>query len=247
MKASQSVGDFYNMRMFYDGSVSTLLKLADKHAIDRFVVHPVATDPSQVQAINDYTAKMVALYPDRFIGFSTVLPDFPDIAGEIERAQSLGLKGIKLHPDFQRFHIDDPKAYAIYEAAEGRLPVLFHTGDFRYEFSKPVRLARVLDRFPKLQVVGAHFGGWSEWDDAARELSGRGIYVDTSSSLYALPPEHARKLIDCFGADHVLFGSDYPMWDPGDELERISKIKLTPDELEKVMHRNAERLLGLTE
>ena len=245
LKASRSVGEFYHMSMCYDGSVSMLLRLGERYGIDRFVVHPVATEAAQVRPVNDYTALMVRTYPDRFTGFATILPGFEDAAGEIDRAVSLGLRGIKLHPDFQKFAIDDERAFSIYEAAEGRLPILFHTGDFRYEYSNPARLARVLDRFPKLLAIGAHFGGWSEWDEAARVLAGRGVYVDTSSSLYAVPPEHARELIGCFGADHVLFGTDYPMWDPGEELARVAQIGLSPEETEMIMHGNAERLLGI--
>ncbi len=244
-KASKSIGVFYEIPIRHDGRVSTLLKLGQKYNIGRFVVHSVATTPAQVESINNFIASVAQQYPDRFIGFATMHPDFENIGAEIDRAVSLGLKGIKIHPDFQQFYVDSKNACRIYEAAEGRLPILIHMGDFRYQYSKPARIASVLDRFPKLDVVGAHFGGWSEWDSAAQELQGKRMYVDTSSSLYAMPPRRARELIDLFGVDHVLFGTDYPMWDPGEELERIDKIGLKADELEKIMYLNAKRLLKL--
>ena len=243
-KASKSIGVFYNIKMHYDGRVSTLLDLGNRHRIDRFVVHSVATVPAQVESINNFIAGVARNYPDKFIGFATIHPDYENIEKEIDRIVSLGLKGIKIHPDFQRFNIDCKNAFKIYEAIEGRLPILVHTGDYRYEYSKPARMAAVLSRFPKLDVIGAHFGGYSEWDSAARVLAGKRIYVDTSSSLSALSPERARELIHLFGADYVLFGSDYPMWDPGDELKLIDKIGLNSEEYEKIMHLNAERLLN---
>lgn len=101
------------------------------------VVQSVATVPEQVHNINSFIAEQVRLHPDKFIGFGALHPDFPDISGETERIISLGLKGIKLHSDFQKFNIDDLKAFPIYEAAEGRLPILFHCGDDRYDFSHP--------------------------------------------------------------------------------------------------------------
>ena len=134
----------------------------------------------------------------------TLHPDFENINDEVERCISMGLKGVKLHPDFQRFHIDDHKAFCIYEAISGRLPLLVHTGDFRYQWSKPERMAKVMDEFPAMTVIGAHFGGWSEWDDAARVFKGKNIYVDTSSTMYSVPPEHINELIRPVSYTHLL-------------------------------------------
>lgn len=244
-KASENVAAFYDMPVQYDGRVSTLLSLGEAANIDRFVVHSVATIPGQVESINTFIARTVSENAGKMIGFATLHPDYGPMEKEIDRAVSLGLRGVKIHPDFQRFAIDSPAACRIYEIIEGRLPILIHTGDFRYEYSKPERVAAVLDRFPRLDIIGAHFGGWSEWNRAARMLAGKRIYVDTSSSLYSLPPERARELISLYGADHVLFGSDYPMWSPVDELERLKRISLSHDEYELIIHGNAERLLKL--
>lgn len=175
-------------------------------------------------------------------------PDCPGVEKEADRAVSLGLRGIKLHPDFQQFFIDDPKAMKIYEAAEGRLPVLIHTGDSRYQWSKSERLVKVLEAFPRLEVIAAHFGGWSEWDSAVSVLGGHrygNLWTDCSSSLYAMSPERAKLFIDAYGADRVLFGTDYPMWTAADELKRFSAIPLTEREREMILHENAERLLKL--
>ena len=154
-RAADGISSFYNLKVRFDGTVDSLLKINEEAGIDMAVVQSVATVPEQVHNINSFIAEQVRLHPDKFIGFGALHPDFPDIAGETERIISLGLKGIKLHSDFQKFNIDDPKAFPIYEAAEGRLPILFHCGDDRYDFSHPRRLYNVMKRFPKLTIIGA--------------------------------------------------------------------------------------------
>lgn len=243
-KASLAIGDFYGLPMSFDGTVNTLLELGGKSGIDTFVVHSVATVPQQVVAINDFIAQTVSQHPEKLIGFATIHPDYDDIDKEVERAISLGLRGIKIHPDFQKFLVDSKEALRIYEVIEGRLPILIHCGDFRYEFSKARRIAAIANRFPKLQMVCAHFGGWSEWVESIAILKGSHVLVDTSSSLYEITPEQARTLIHGYGVDNVLFGTDYPMWGPEGELELMSKIDLADEEREMIMHGNAERLFG---
>ncbi|MBQ2823467.1 MAG: amidohydrolase [Oscillospiraceae bacterium] len=244
-KAVEGIGSFYDLKMRFDGKISTLIDIGAKAGVEKFVVQSVATTPAQVESINNFIAKSVETYPDKLIGFAAIHPDYEDICGELDRACEMGLKGVKIHPDFQHFRIDDDKAMKIYEHIEGKMPLLVHTGDYRYEWSKPERMARVLDAFPKLQVIGAHFGGWSEWDKVEEAYAGREIWVDTSSALYELSAETAMKLIRFFGVDHVLFGTDYPMWSAVEELEMLGKLPLSEEEREMILHGNIEKLLGL--
>lgn len=243
-KAADGISGFYGgMKVRYDGKLDTLLAEGGAAGVDKFIVQSVATVPSQVRAINDFISESVKRFPDKLIGFGALHPDYPDIEGEVERIISLGLRGIKLHSDFQQFCIDDEFAFRIYEAAEGRLPILFHVGDDRYDYSSPERLYRVVKRFPKLTVIGAHLAGWSEWDKGAALFEHSGIYADCSSSLYAMSPEHAAELIRKIGVDRVMWGTDYPMWDTAEELERFGRLPLTEDEREMILGGNALRLL----
>lgn len=244
-KASETIGNFYDIPMSHDGTVDKLLERGKVAGIDLFVVHSVATDPKQVETVNNYIAGTVAEHPGKLLGFATMHPDYEQIDKEIDRIMSLGLRGVKIHPDFQKFSIDSAEAFRIYEVIEGRLPILIHTGDYRYNYSKPQSVLNALKTFPKLQVIGAHFGGWSLWEEGCETLAGSAAYVDTSSSLYALKPEQANRLIHEIGVDRVLFGTDYPMWDPAEEMERFRQIGLNEEESEKILHLNAERLLGL--
>ncbi|MEG0741542.1 MAG: amidohydrolase family protein [Clostridia bacterium] len=246
LRAAASIGTFYDLPMDMDGTLSTLLAHGAAAGISRFLVHSVAITQERVHSINDYLLRVAAEYPDKLIGFGTLHPDLPDIPAELARIKASGLRGVKLHPDIQRFCLDDAGAVRMFhQIADAGLPALVHTGDYRYPFSQPERMARVLDQVPGLRVICAHLGGWSVWEEAWRVLAGRpGVWVDTSSSLYALEPQKAAEIIRRYGAERVLFGTDYPMWEPGEELARLMALPLTNTEREGILHANLEAFLA---
>lgn len=246
LKAAKSIGDFYEIEMHLDGTVGALLKAGDEAGISRFLVHSVAVTWERAHSINDFIAQAVQQHPDRFIGFGSIHPEHPEMEKELDRMLSLGLKGVKLHPDFQHFLLDDKRAIDLFKAmAERGLPLLVHTGDKRYQYSQPERMARALDRVPDLKAICAHLGGWSVWDEAWRLLAGRdNVYVDCCSSLYAIDPETAAEVIHHYGADRVFFGTDYPMWTPKEEIARFMALPLTAEEQELILHKNFERFIG---
>lgn len=245
-KAAQSIGAFYGYPMRGDGRAETLLRFGDEAGIDRFLVHSVAMTPGHVERVNEFIAESVRAHPGRFTGFLSLHPDMPDIGVAIDRAVGDGLAGVKLHPDMQRFATDGERARPMFEAvARRKLPLLIHAGDKRYRYSTPGQILNLHKALPELTIIAAHFGGYSQWDESAKLLAGSGIYVDCSSSLFALTPEAALGLIRAFGADQVLFGTDFPMWRAADELEKIRSLGLTQAELDMILHQNAERLLGI--
>ena len=245
-RAVAGIGAFYDLPLVYRGTLSDLVAVQDKAGISGGVIFSVATTPHQVGSINRFIAGCANESGGRFVGLGTVHPDSETLEEDIEGIIALGLRGVKMHPDFQKFRLDDPKCLKIFALCEGRLPVLVHTGDHRYDYSNPGRLAPILPRFPDLTVIGAHFGGWSVWEDAEELLVGYpNFYVDTSSSLYAMTAERATRLLRRFGTDHVLFATDYPMWDLETEISRFEALSLTEEERACVYHRNAERLFGL--
>ena len=119
--------------------------------------------------------------------------------------------------------------------------------DKRYDLSNPNRLCPILDIDKDLTVIGAHFGGWSIWEEAAPLLKHYpNFYVDTSSSLYAISPRVGRDLVRQYGAHRVLFATDYPMWDPSQELKRFRALELSPGEEEQILWKNAARLFSIS-
>ncbi|MDR3052460.1 MAG: amidohydrolase family protein [Coriobacteriales bacterium] len=243
-RAVQSVGDFYALRMGGgDGSAQNLLSVTERSDISNFIVYSVALKAGTVASINDFIAEQATLHPE-FIGFATMHPDFEDIKGEVERCIALGLKGFKLHPDSQTVDLDDPRLMPLYEAIEGRLPIVIHMGDYRYDHSHPRRLKELLHAFPHLVVNAAHFGGWSVFDLALEYLEDERCFLDVSSSIPFLGDRRARELIEIYGYNRILFGSDYPMWDPADELAHFRSLGFSAAANEQMLLRNAERFIG---
>jgi len=245
-KAVASIGNFYDIPMHHNGQAQSLIEVGDRAGVTHFIVHSVATVPNQVRYINEFLAETVAESNGRMIGFGTLHPDSPDVIKDIDHLIELGLRGIKLHPDFQKFLIDEERALKIYEYAEGKLPILFHIGDYRYEYSHPQRLANIMKRFPNLVCIAAHFGGWTMWEEGVKYLAGLpNLYTDCSSSLFAITPEKAKELVEAYGADRVIFGSDYPMWDAQEELQRLATVGLSEEEMDMIRYKNVSKLLNL--
>ncbi len=245
-KAAKSTGSFYGVEMCYDGKVSTLLEAGDRAGVDYYIVQSVATKPEQVSSINRFIAESVAEYGDKMTGLGTLHPDSEDMERDVEELISLGLKGVKLHPDIQGFKLDDYRCLKIYELCEGRLPILFHTGDSRYDMSNPNRMMPILEIYDNLTAICAHFGGYSVWDDAEKHLPKYpNAFVDCSSSFFKMTDDEIKKAIDAYGVDRVMFGTDYPMWEPQAEIERLLSLGLSREDYEKIFHKNAERIFGI--
>lgn len=246
-KAVKGIRDFYDLHMSLNGTVNDLIEDGNKVGAVHYLIHSVATTPKQVQSINEFISFEVKSHPGLFTGFGTLHPDSEDIEGDLDYIIELGLKGVKVHPDFQQFALNEEKAFKMGEAINERgLPIMIHCGDFRYNYSNPEQLMPFLDKFSDMTVIGAHFAGWSMWEEATEKLAGReNLYVDLSSSLYALSPETALKLIHAYGSDRVLWATDYPMWDSKSEMEYFNKIDLTQKERSQILYENASKLLKL--
>ena len=245
-KASDATATFYELPPSLDGRISTLLEHGERAGIEHFIVQSVATTPKQVSSINNFIAQAVAESGGRFTGLGTLHPDSEDMKADVDEIIALGLKGVKLHPDVQKVKLDDPRMHKMYELCEGRLPMLLHTGDCRYDNSNPNRLIPILEKYPNLTVIGAHFGGWSIWEEATKQLySYKNFLVDCSSSLYAISKEKAKELILAYGTDRVLFGTDYPLWTPEEEIERFMSLDLTDEQREDILYNNTAKLFNI--
>ena len=246
-KATETIGVFYDIEMQMPaGTPDRLIEEGSAAGISRYVVHSVATTAHQVRSINNFIKSEMDKHPE-FIGFITLHQDMSedDVRGEVEWALENGFKGIKLHPDFQKFNIDDECAEKFYRAASGKMPILFHTGDDRYDFSKPERLVRMAKKYPNLNFIAAHFGGYRCWGDAKLYKGLKNVYFDTCSSLMFISAEEAESIIDMLGADRFFFATDFPMWDATEELERFNKLALGEQEREMIFSGNLKRLLGI--
>lgn len=231
-----------------DLTEATTRRLLDGWGIDLGVVMPIATKPSQQRSINDWAA---GLQHGNLISFGTVHPDAPEALEELARIRTLGLHGVKLHPDYQLFEVDDRSVYPLYErAAELGLPVLFHAG---YDpvspdctRCRPEALSRVVSDLPGLTVIGAHLGGSSMAADALRHLAGRDLYIDISLAPSFATFEQFSRFVDSHDPAKILFASDLPWSRPADEIRWVERLSVTEQTREDIYWRNASRLLALS-
>ncbi len=245
-KATESVRDFYQLAgcQEMDGTVDMLLQRGTEAGISQYVVLPVSNAANRVRSINTFILEQTQLNSN-FIGFGTLHADMGDLEEEAEWILQNGLKGIKMHPDSQRFNIDDPRLFPIYDALQGKLPFLLHMGDPRYNYSHPVRLRRILDEFPKLEVIAAHFGGYSMFHTARELLQDTDCIFDVSSALMFMEKGEAEHYINHYGAERMAYGTDYPLWDPVNEVKRFQQLDLTDEQFDQISHKTAQRILKL--
>lgn len=232
----------------YDATISGLESYLAKNNVDYAVVLNIATNPHQEKKVNDFAISL--LEKKNIIPFGSVHPDSPNALSELERLAKAGIRGIKLHPDYQHFFVDDEKMFPIYKKiAELGFITVFHAGvDIGYPkpvHCTPERLLRVLDLFDDAPVVAAHFGGWLLWDSVLEDLCGTQVYLDTAFSSGKMPPNYAKELIKAHGADKVLLGSDMPWSDTLDEVRFVHSLDLSAEDEEKILSNNAKRLLNI--
>ena len=243
-RAVESVGDFYNIEMDGGGTADTYAELMPEAGITHAIVHSVAVKPKTVESINNFIIESCQKNPG-YIGFMAMHPDYENPQAEIDRCLAAGLRGMKIHPDTQYVNADDPRMMEIYAMLEGRGGLILHAGDYRYDYSHPRRIKNICRTFPNLKVNAAHFGGWSVPDLAVEYMEDETCFMDCSSSFFILGRRRAKELINLYGADRILFGSDFPMWSPVAELEFLRSLELTDAQMEQICWRNAERFVEM--
>ena len=244
-KATDSIQDFYDIAgSGMNGTVSMLRERGGKAGISQYVILPVSVRPNHTRSINEFILRQTALYSD-FIGFGTVHAEMAQLDEEVQFIMDSGLRGIKMHPDTQCFDIDDPRLFSMYEAVSGRIPVILHMGDPRYPYSRPAKLRRVLELFPRLDVIAAHFGGYSMYEEAYTQLRDKNCIFDISSSMMFMPEGIAEEYINRYGAERMAYGTDYPLWDPVQEVQAFLRLKLTDAQFEQIAWKTAKTFLKL--
>jgi predicted TIM-barrel fold metal-dependent hydrolase len=231
---------------FLDGTSSALLDSMDRASIDVSVIAPVATKAAQVRSINDFSASVGS---SRLIPFGTLHPEFEDVAAEVARMKSMGIRGIKLHPEYQAFHPDDEALFPMYEELQrAGLFILFHAGydvEIPTLHSTPSHFANVHEALPDLVLILAHMGSWRLWDDVEEHLVGKDVYFDTSYVFDDIDIDQFRRIVMEHGPERILFGTDSPWTDQLVEVGRLRACGLEPTVVDSILGGNASRLFGL--
>ena len=241
------LGEKASLRYHHDGTYAGLCEY--ERDADGFLVLPIATKPSQTRSILQFAASIDGDGKARSLG--SVHPHDPDYESWLDVVVDTGLAGIKLHPEYQDFAIDDDSLWAFYEAVFARnLLLVLHAGDdLGFDDSSqsaPERIARLCDRFPDSRIVAAHMGGFNQWEHVSRCLAGRpNLWLDCSFGADRMPGEQFASLARAHGLDRILFGTDAPWASLGDTAEAVLRAGFAQDELRGIFYGNAAKLLGM--
>jgi predicted TIM-barrel fold metal-dependent hydrolase len=247
-RAVAKLQDLAQWQAVGDGTVDDLVASMDAADVDVSVVCPIATKPDQVRGIFKWCRKIRS---QRIEPFASVHPQTQKPEKWLRRFAEKGLAGIKLHPMYQDFALDEKRMDPIYAAAaQNDLIVTVHAGrDIAFaptdDRAAPWRIANVLDRHPSLRLLATHLGGWEVWDQVPEHLVGKNVYFETSFSLGRIQPEHACDLIRSHGVEKVLLGTDWPWNNQAAEIHQLEALPLDDREKSRILYANAVDLLGL--
>lgn len=236
----------YPIINYTDGTLSDTLQKMDEWGTDIGVFLNIATKPSQQKNINDFCKKIAS---DRVVPFGSVHPDAEDWEEELNRIAAMGLKGIKLHPDYQNFSMDEPRVLPLFKKIRDLgLIVVVHAGydpvSPKFVHCTPAGCQKVLKACPGIKMVLAHMGGMDMWDEVEAKIVGEDVYFDTSFVSDVIDKKQYCRMIKNHGVERILFGSDSPWSSSAKEKCGIEALPLTEEEKQAIYSGNALRLLG---
>jgi Predicted metal-dependent hydrolase of the TIM-barrel fold len=246
-KAMQKLQEECIVKACLNGTLNDLLKSMDKNGIAKSVLCNIATRPEQFNSILKWSKKIRS---ERIIPLPSVHPEDKELKKNLKIVKEEGFPGIKMHPFYQNFSIDDEKAMPIYESLiENDLLIVMHCGyDISFpdwDIASPRRIINVINKFPELKFISTHLGAWKQWDDVEKLMIGKNIFMEISFSFGWMPDEKIKELLLKHPSDYILFGTDSPWADHGSEIKNIKKLGLPEELKEKIFYLNAEKLLGI--
>lgn len=229
-----------------EGTVDSLKNLMQEQGVDISVVLSIATNARQQSKVNDFAK---SINSDKIVAFGSVYPKSHDAFDELERIKEMGFKGVKLHPDYQGFHVDDPDLRPLYKKISSLgLITVFHAGvDFGFAppyGATPDKMLTALKWFDS-PVVAAHWGGIGCSEDVLNLLCKTPIYLDTSFGYSHIPKYFAKSILEKHGTDKILFGTDCPWNTAEKELRLLKSLSLSQEEFDKITCLNARKILEL--
>lgn len=254
-KTIQKLAAIAGQHPCHDGTVAGLCRAMREGDVDRSVVLPVVTAPKQFDSINRFAAEHNGR--DGLVFFGGIHPDNDRPEQRLDEIRAMGLRGIKLHPDYQDTFLGDARYVRIVRhCVEHAMPVVIHAGrdplspdTVHASVAEIERLLNGVYRGAMPQrpfIVLAHLGGEGQLEEVQQRLCGAPVYLDTANMLDRTPPEQVMRLVRRHGAKRVLFATDSPWGEPADFAARLDALPLTADEREDIAWRNAAALLGLS-
>ena len=252
---------------FTDGTINALIESMKNSGVDISVILPVATNPHQVEKINNASLAINEKFSEKgIISFACIHPDYDKYSTELSRIKNLGFKGIKIHPIYQDTNIDDINYLRIFDrAAELDLIVIAHSGlDIGFPGiirCSPEMSRHVVNEIGNFKFVLAHMGGWKNWEEVPKYLADTKVYIDTAFSTGMIKPrpdsnwkaeelvmlneEQFVKFVEIFGADRIIFGTDSPWSSQSESIDFIKRLPINEVDKNKILGGSAEKLLNL--
>jgi len=262
----------------YEEDPALFKKYLESQGIDKCVL--LAEDSNQTGLVpNDYILEYSSECPEFYIPFLALNPNKTGSYGknqqrfvrsvsfcceQLEWLADRGFRGVKDYGSYNLFPYGSELMYPFYEkAAELKLPVLFHTGESRFDsrkskkFSNPEGLGALAKSIPDLVIIIGHCGSGKYFESAfglTREF--QNVYLEFSG----VPPDFIRSHFIDRGLDlnlipdKLVFGSDYPALPNGPDgirknVEKYQKLSengvLTEQSLRGLLGSNAGRILDL--
>lgn len=237
------------------GTADGLSESCRENGVDLSVVLPVATSPKQTENINLFAKKANADTPATgLLSFGAIHPDNEDYREILKGLAAEGIKGIKLHPDYQGVMFDDIRYLRIMDCAAGLdMIIVTHAGiDIgkpKVVHCTPDMVCRMDDELRYEKLVLAHLGGWRLWDEVEDKLAGRRLYMDTAvcfeSTVHHMEKEQFHRFLKKHGVERILFGTDSPWSHQGKSIEKIKRLGLTMEQERAILGDNARALLSI--
>ncbi len=237
-----------------DGTVKGLLDALNRANADIAISLPVLTKPTQFESVLSFAISINEQFKNsekRIISFAGMHPDCEDVEQKMLKIKQAGIKGIKIHPDYQQTFIDDERYVNIIKCAKKHdLIVVTHSGVDDGYVGQPVRcpvdrILNVLEKVEYDKLVLGHFGAHKMWDEVYEKLAGKNVYFDTAFTLHEIDNELFKKIVNRHGADKILFATDCPWRDIEKDYEIFSSFALKKDDFENITYKNALKLLNL--
>ena len=233
-------------KAYLNGTVDDLLKSMERNGIEKSVLCSIATRPEQFEPILRWSRKIQS---EKLIVFPSIHPADTEFKEHIAAIKTEGFKGVKMHPYYQDFRLDEDRLLAIYEElVKNELMLVVHTGyDIAFPYDDRAdsrKIVKVTEMFPQLKFVATHLGAWQQWDEVEQILAGKHIYMETSWSMECISKEQAKRIILKHPADCILFGTDSPWTDQGKSIELLKALNLPADLEKRILCDNAMALLG---
>ncbi len=248
-----------SMLEFHTNATGSSLKASMREAgVTHSVICNIAVKQGQTANIVNFAKEILHTNSpnetEQLIPLASVHPRDADSLQWLAKIKEDGFAGIKLHPDYQKFYINDADLEPFYkEAIRLGLVMLFHTGiDAGYPdpiHATPERILDVLPIFEQGNVILAHLGGYEMQDKVLQMICGRNVYFDTAYNLDKIPVHQMREIIRKHSPEKILLASDSPWVSQKHFVNHFTnKVVagfLSNADCEKIMWHNGAKLLGV--